>query len=164
MQRAATTAATLLEGVAAVFLAGTMLLTVADVALRSISNEWRIYGVVEVVVLMFAWSVFLALPPVFLLRQNIVVNVLDSIVKQRVSWFIAFAGIITVIYLGFLGSQAVTTASEALRFSDQTMYLEIPIFAYMLPIIIGIGGAFLAEIYLLFRPEGPTPGIRTSDS
>lgn len=149
-------AAMLFEGMAAAFLVVLMLLTVADVALRSISNELRIYGVIEVVVLAFAWSVFLTLPAIFVKSQNIVVNVLDTFLGRAIGVTIAFASVVTIAFLALLGSQAYVTAGEALRFNDQTMYLAIPIFAYILPIIVGVGGALIAEAYCLFRPGGRT--------
>jgi len=149
-RRAARSAATLFECVAAIFLAATMLLTVADVALRAISEEWRIYGVIEIVELTFACSVFLALPALFLFRKNILVNIIDGLVSMTVRhWLMVVAGLLTLIYLAFLGSQTWVTANEALRFNDQTMYIEIPIFVYWLPILLGVAGAFLAEFYAL---------------
>ena len=133
-QRATKSAATVFECVAAVFLGATMLLTAGDVVLRTISEQWRIYGVVEFVELTFACSVFLALPALFLLRQNILVNIIDGYVRLSVRhWLIVAAGLLTLVYLAFLGSQVWVTANEALRFNDQTMYIEIPIFAYWLP-------------------------------
>jgi TRAP-type C4-dicarboxylate transport system permease small subunit len=156
--RIVTTVAKLFESVAAGFLVVMVLLTVADVGLRSISNAFRIFGVIEIVVLAFAWSVFLALPAIFVNRQNIVVNVLDPFLGRAMGATIAFAALVTVAFLSLLGSQTFETAREALRFNDQTMYLAIPIFAYILPIIIGVGGALLAEIYRLFRPTAGLTG------
>jgi TRAP-type C4-dicarboxylate transport system permease small subunit len=149
-QQAARSAATLFECVAAIFLASTMLLTVADVVLRTISEEWRIYGIVEIVELTFACSVFLALPALFLFRKNILVNIIDGLISLAVfHWLVILAALLTLVYLAFLGSQIWVTANEALRFNDQTMYIEIPVFVYWLPILLGVAGAFCAELYVL---------------
>ena len=150
------------ECVAAVFLAATMLLTIADVALRTIDAQWRIYGVVEMVQLTFDCLVFLALPAVFLLARNITVNVFDDLLPSRaLRVLVTGAALTTMIYLVIVGWQIIVTALEALEFDDQTQDLEIPLFVYWLPIWIGIGGALVAEAVALVT--GPRLVAETED-
>ena len=56
---------------AALCAAGMMLVTVADVALRSFAN-YPIRGTVEIVELLLTYTFFLALPAIFLRDENIV--------------------------------------------------------------------------------------------
>lgn len=131
---------------AAVFLAAAMLLTIADVVLRTIDPQWRIYGVVEMVQLTFDSLVFLALPAVFLLAGNITVNVFDDLLPARaLRILVTGSALATMAYLVIVGWQVVVTALEALEFDDQTQDLEISLFIYWLPIWIGIGGALIGE-------------------
>lgn len=155
-------AAVLFESAAAFFLALTMLLTIADVILRSLNPEWRIFGVVEMVQFTFDNMVFLAIPAVFLLSQNILVNLFDNLMPRRVlRMFIVMASLASLVYLGFFISQVVVTALDALEFNDTTQDLYIPLFAYWVPIWIGFGGAFLAELIRLFI--GPASDPQESD-
>ncbi|MGD9924964.1 MAG: TRAP transporter small permease, partial [Pseudorhodoplanes sp.] len=65
MKRIGTIASTISGAVAAEFLVGMQLLTVADVVLRAFFN-YPIRGVYELVELMLAGTFFIALPCVFL--------------------------------------------------------------------------------------------------
>ena len=64
--------------VAAVFLLGMLLLTVADVVLRTFF-DYPLRGVYELIELMLAGSFFFGLPCVFLRDDNIIVNTIDEI-------------------------------------------------------------------------------------
>jgi len=143
-------AAALFESVAALFLAAAIALTVADVCLRSIDVQWRIFGVVELVLLAFSCLVFLAMPAVFLAGENIAISLFDEAVPRRVLRFLVVAaGLGTIAYLALMDWQIVVSGLEALRFDDETMDLRIPLVLYWLPIWIGFGGALAAEAYLL---------------
>jgi len=154
--------AVLFESAAAFFLALTMLLTIADVVLRSLDPEWRIFGVVEMVQFTFDNLVFLAIPAVFLLNKNILVNLFDDLLPRRVlRMFIVAASLASLVYLGFFISQIVVTALDTLEFNDTTQDLYIPLFANWVPIWIGFGGAFLGELIRLFI--GPASEAQESD-
>lgn len=143
------------ESAAALFLVATMLLTVADVALRSINANWRIFGVVEMVQLTFDALVFLALPVLFVMGYNIVVNVLDEVLPRRaVRALMLMASLFGVIYLGLCLWQTVVTGMDSWRFNDETQDLRIPLIIYWLPIWIGFAGALIAETAALFGPPG----------
>jgi TRAP-type C4-dicarboxylate transport system permease small subunit len=140
-------AAALSESVAGFFLAATMLLTILDVCLRTIDADWRIFGVIEMVQLAFDSLVFLAVPAVFLLGKNILVNLFDAYLsKPMMRFLVTSAAIITVIYLGVLLSQVIVTGLEAVAFNDTTQDLQWPIVWYWAPIWIGFAIALVAEI------------------
>src|SRR5258708_6095178 len=77
MERWRTVTSAVCGAAAAIFLAAMMLLTVADVALRSFFNL-PIRGVYDLVELLLAGTFFVALPAVFLRDENIVVNSIDD--------------------------------------------------------------------------------------
>src|SRR5207237_9024244 len=68
---------------AAVFLAAMMLLTVADVALRTFFNR-PIHGTFELIELCLACTIFVALPAVFLRDEHLVVDVVDHLARPAV--------------------------------------------------------------------------------
>lgn len=159
--RARPRAAALFEGVAALFIALTMLLSIADVALRSLSPQWRIFGVVELVQFTFGCLVFLALPAVFIRRTNIVVNLFDDVLPRwalRIA--LTVAALASLTYMALLGWQAVVTGLDSVRFDDETQDLRIPLVIYWLPIWIGIAGALLGELIAIWA-SGDRSGVET---
>jgi len=152
-------AAAVFEYAAAIFLALTMLLSIADVVLRSIDPQWRIFGVVEMVQLTFDCLVFLAIPAVFVLRANIVVNLFDELLPRRMLRLIVTVGAMGgLVYMALLGSQAVVTGLDAIRFNDETQDLRIPLVTYWVPIWIGVAGALLGEAIALIKNTPPGSG------
>ncbi len=145
-----------LERAAAGALAAMMLLTVADVLLRAIDPNWRIPGVVEIVVLVFAVSVFLAIAATFVLEQNIVVSLIDGALSRPLSRALAVGtGLATLVYLGMLIVQGAVNAQEAVKYDDQTMQLALPIVLFWAAILIGFAVAFAGELLLLLVKAGP---------
>lgn len=154
--------AALLESVAGLFLAATMLLTVLDVCLRTIDEEWRIFGVIEMVQLTFDSLVFVAVPAVFLLGKNILVNLFDDIVGASfMRILVTSSAVITIVYMGFLLSQVIVTGLEAVDFGDTTQDLQWPVVWYWIPIWIGFAVAFVAEFIHLTGHV--TTGSKTTD-
>lgn len=82
MTRALDLAARAFGTLAAIFLAGIMLVTVADVVLRSFFR-YPVRGQFELVGLGLAYVIFLALPAVFLRDAHLVVDVADHFVSAR---------------------------------------------------------------------------------
>ena len=68
---------------AAIALAGMMMLTVLDVALRSAFN-YPMRGTLEIIELLLACSFFLALPASFLRDEHILVDMIDPMVPNWV--------------------------------------------------------------------------------
>lgn len=143
-----------IEGLAALFLAAIMIISVSDFLLRSINPSWRIFGVVEMVQFAFGGLIFLAMPAVFFAGGNIVVNVFD---ERMPSWLlrglIAFGSLASLCFLALMGSRAWVLAADTLVFKDETQDLAIPVFYYWLPILIGFAVSFVAQCIVLFKPS-----------
>ena len=85
------TVARVFGALAAVFLAGMVLITVADVVLRSLF-DFPIRGVLELVELGLACTIFIALPAVFLRDEHLVVDVIDHLLRPSTVRLLDLAG------------------------------------------------------------------------
>jgi TRAP-type C4-dicarboxylate transport system permease small subunit len=132
---------------AAVFLAAMMLLTVADVVLRAVSNT-PIRGVVELVELLLACTFFLALPATFLRDENIVVDMIDTAAPRAVPLLRWAAAVLGAIVLGIMGWQGWIAAQDTLAFNDVTSDLSLPKILYWIPVLIGLFGGCAAAIVM----------------
>jgi TRAP-type C4-dicarboxylate transport system permease small subunit len=136
---------------AAVFLAAMMLLTVADVLLRSFFN-YPIHGTFELIELGLACAVFLAMPAVFLRDENLVVDAIDYMLNRqtvRVLDLISAcvsAGLLIVMLL-----QMVPLARDMYQFGDVTADLSIPKIYYWIPVLLGITGSAVATVMFIVR-------------
>jgi TRAP-type C4-dicarboxylate transport system permease small subunit len=142
-------AAKALGGLAAVFLAGMMLLTVADVVLRSFFHR-PIHGTFELIELGLACAVFLALPAVFLRDENLVVDAIDPMVKPSTVRMLDLAGAcVSLAVLAAMAVRMVPLARDAAQFGDVTADLSIPKLIYWVPVLLGISAsALMALIYI----------------
>ena len=109
---------------AAIFLAGMMLLTVADVTLRAAFNT-PIRGVYELVELLLAGTFFVALPAVFLRDDHIVVNMFDA-APRSVPSSSASPRCSAAIVLGVMAWQGRLAAPDSFAFNDVTADLGAP--------------------------------------
>ena len=139
-------------GLAAVFLAAMMLLTVADVCLRAAFN-YPLRGTYEIIELLLACSFFLALPAVFLRDENIVVDMIDTMAPRWVPLLRRFAEAVGVAVLGVMTWQGWKAAAETLVFNDVTSDLSIHRLVYWVPVLIGMIGSVFAAIFALFFLE-----------
>jgi TRAP-type C4-dicarboxylate transport system permease small subunit len=136
---------------AALFLAAMMLLTVADVLLRSFFN-YPIHGTFELIELGLACAVFLAMPAVFLRDENLVVDAIDYLLKRemvRVLDLIAAcvsAGLLIVMLF-----QMVPLARDMYQFGDVTADLSIPKIYFWIPVLLGITGSAVATVIFVVR-------------
>jgi TRAP-type C4-dicarboxylate transport system permease small subunit len=137
---------------AAVFLAGMMLLTVADVVLRAVSNT-PIRGVVELVELMLACTFFFALPAVFLRDENIVVDVIDGWRPRLVPVLKKVASVGAFVMLAVIAWQSRIAAKDSLEFGDVTSDLSLPKILYWIPVLAGIAGGALAAAAMAFKRD-----------
>ena len=101
---------------AAAFLAAMMLLTVADVTLRTAFNL-PLRGVYELIEFLLAATFFVALPAVFLRDENIVVNSIDDHGATWVPTLKRFALLLSVMVLAIMAWQG---------FFSRARYLRIP--------------------------------------
>ncbi|HWM45226.1 MAG TPA: TRAP transporter small permease [Burkholderiales bacterium] len=140
-----------LGAAAAFFLAATMLVTVADVFLRSFF-DYPLRGVLELVELGLACTIFVALPAVFLRDEHLVVDVIDHLARAGVVRVLARVG--AAVSLGVLvvmAWQMAPLARAMHEFGDVTSDLSIPRLYYWIPVLFGIVGSALATLIFLFR-------------
>ena len=145
-------AAAFCGGLAGVFLAVMMLLTVADVLLRAFANR-PIRGMYELVELLLACTFFVALPAVFLRDEHIVVDVVDGMAPRWVPALKRFAEVVAVVVLAVMAWQGWKAAAETLVFNDVTSDLAIHRLWYWAPVLVGMVGGAIAAVFVFFFPE-----------
>ena len=142
---------------AALCCAGMMLVTVADVALRTFAN-YPIRGTVEIVELLLTYTFFLALPAIFLRDENIVVDVIDRWVGDRgVDLLKRLSAATALVMLGVLAWQGWIAARDAMLFGDVTSDLSIPKIYYWIPVLVGFVGSGLAALIVMIAGDRKRP-------
>ena len=126
-----------------------MLLTVADVVLRAISNR-PIRGTFEIIELLLACTFFLALPAVFLRDEHLLVDVIDPLAPRWVPRLRRFAEIIAIPVLATMAWEGWKAALETLVFNDVTSDLAIHRILYWIPVLFGLIGGALAAVVMIF--------------
>lgn len=149
-------ASTICGVVAAVFLLGMLVLTVADVVLRTFFN-YPLRGVYELIELMLAGTFFLALPCVFLRDDNILVNTIDEIWPRIVPFLKRFALLLSVAVFVVLVWQGWSAAWDSYEFHDVTADLGLPKFWHWTIVLAGMSLAALAALFMLFRRDDKRP-------
>lgn len=152
MKRWGNIASNICGAVAALFLLGMLLLTVADVVLRSFFN-YPLRGVYEVIELLLAGTFFLALPCVFLRNDNILVNTIDEIWPRIVPLLKRFALLTSVAVFAVLVWQGWSAAWDSYEFHDVTADLGLPKFWHWTIVLVGMSLAALAALFMLFRSD-----------
>jgi TRAP-type C4-dicarboxylate transport system permease small subunit len=136
---------------AAIFLAAMMLLTVADVLLRAFFS-YPIQGMLELVELGLACTIFLALPAVFLRDEHLVVDVIDHLTRPAVVRLLDLAGaLISLGVLVVMAWQMVPLARAMHEFGDVTSDLSIPKIWYWVPVLLGVVASALATVVFVVR-------------
>ena len=144
--------ATACGAAAGVFLLAMMLLTVADVVLRAVSN-YPIRGTFEIIELLLACTFFLALPAVFLRDEHLLVDVIDPLAPQWVPRLRRFAEVIAIPVLALMAWEGWKAAAETLVFNDVTSDLSIHRILYWIPVLFGLVGSALAAVAMLFPKD-----------
>ncbi len=121
-----------------------MCIVVADVVLRAIDPNWRIFGMLDYVELSLDWMVFMAIPAALFSEKIITVDLIDTWDKHAL--FPVVGSVTTVIALGMLLSQVFRPGLDVLEFGEQTLDLGIPKFYYWLAIWSGIALALCAAV------------------
>lgn len=137
--------------IAAMALAGMMLLTVADVVMRSAFN-YPIRGMLEVIELLLAFSFFMALPAAFLRDEHILVDMIDPIAPRVVPALKRIAALLTVIVTAAMAWEGWKAAQDTLIFNDVTSDLSIPRIYYWFPVLVGLAGAAIAAAVMFVYP------------
>jgi TRAP-type C4-dicarboxylate transport system permease small subunit len=128
-----------------------MLLTVADVALRAFWH-YPIQGMLELVELGLACTIFLALPAVFLRDEHLVVDVIDHFARPAVVRLLDLAGaLISLGVLVLMVWQMVPLARSMHEFGDVTSDLSIPRIWYWIPVLAGIVASAAATLVFIAR-------------
>ena len=137
---------------AALALAAMMLLTVADVALRSLFN-YPMRGMLEIIELLLACSFFIALPASFLRDEHILVDMIDPYAPAWVPMLKRIAALVTLIVTAAMEWLGWKNAQDTLIFNDVTSDLSIPRIYYWVPVLLGLVGATLASVAMLINPK-----------
>jgi TRAP-type C4-dicarboxylate transport system permease small subunit len=144
---------TICGALAALCLAGMLVLTVSDVMLRSLFNL-PLRGVYELIELLLAGTFFLALPAVFLRDDNIVVNTIDDLAPRAVPLLKRSALLLAVCVFVAMTWQGWIAARDSIEFNDVTADLGLPRFWHWIFVLSGLIGATLAAFYMMVRREG----------
>ena len=131
-----------------------MLVTVADVCLRSFF-DYPLRGVLELVELGLACTIFVALPAVFLRDEHLVVDVIDHLARAGVVRVLARVGAaVSLGVLAVMAWQMAPLARAMHEFGDVTSDLSIPKIWYWIPVLFGIVASALACVALILRRKG----------
>ena len=128
-----------------------MLLTVADVLLRTFFR-YPIQGMLELIELGLACTIFLALPAVFLRDEHLVVDVIDHLVSKSLVRLLDLAGaLVSLAVLVVMAWQMVPLARSMHEFGDVTSDLSIPKIYYWAPVLLGVVASALATLMFIVR-------------
>jgi len=128
-----------------------MLVVVADVVLRALFRA-PIRGQFELVELALAYTIFLALPAVFLRDAHLVVDVADHFVPAWTRRLLDLLGAAaSLAALAIMLWQMAPQALYMMRFGDMTFDLQIPKMWYAAPALAGIVCSALAALVLMVR-------------
>jgi TRAP-type C4-dicarboxylate transport system permease small subunit len=128
-----------------------VLLTVADVALRTFFSM-PIQGMLELIELGLACTIFIALPAVFLRDEHLVVDVVDQLFRPAVVRALDLLGaLVSLGVLLVMAWQMVPLARAMHEFGDVTSDLSIPKLYYWIPVLFGIVASALATLLFIVR-------------
>ncbi|MGH8691971.1 MAG: TRAP transporter small permease [Burkholderiales bacterium] len=128
-----------------------MLVVVADVVLRA-AFRLPLRGQYELVELALAYTIFLALPAVFLRDAHLVVDVADHLVSAWTRRLLDLLGAAaSFVALAVMLWQMAPQALYMMRFGDVTFDLQIAKTWYAAPALAGIVFSALAALALIVR-------------
>lgn len=143
--------------VAASALLTAMGLVGADVILRALANR-PILGVTDIVELLFAVSLFFALPSVFLRRQHVVVDIIDTVAPRaairRIVWISSVFG---AFLLTAMTWRLLYPVSDLLRTGEGTLNIDVPRWIYGAVALIGLGTSLAMELVNLAVSDPVAP-------
>ena len=136
---------------AALFLAVMMMITVADVVLRTLFN-FPIFGTFDLVELFLVALVYLAITEVFLREDHVVVELVDQIFSPRaIAVLRVITGLIGVAFLIGMGINMVQPALDMMEFDECTRDLSIPKYIHWIPILFGVFCSIIAVGLIFIR-------------
>lgn len=114
-----------------------MLVTALDISMRNLLNE-LVPGSVEIICLTIVIVVFLALPETYLRSEQITVDAIDQLVPARWAAGLRAGGaFLTLLLLATMVARMFPQAADTLVIGDLTTDLQISLFWFWLPILIG---------------------------
>lgn len=146
-----------------------MVLTFADVTLRSIASA-PIPGAAELTEILLAIVVFVTLPLVTLTDRQISVDLLDHLMSARNRrWRDAAANLVVGILLFWPVWRCWISTMRTLGYNEVTLYLRIPVGWVFMLVTVALAASALCMVLrgglLLWRPElletDATPSIAT---
>lgn len=141
-----------------------MLLTFADVAGRNVFNR-PVNGTSELTEMGLAAIIFLMLPRVAIAGQHIVIDIVDTIVSERVrDWLDAFASLLGLVMFFLISWQIWVMAGKSAAYDDLTPTLHIPLgpVLYAMSVFAGVVGfAFLIAMANSVRRVAPVIALRS---
>jgi TRAP-type C4-dicarboxylate transport system permease small subunit len=152
--------ARLLAGAAAVSLCAMMMVTVADVVLRSLF-KYPIFGTFDLVELFLVTLIFLGLPETFRREDHVVVDLVDHMAPARVVTLLrVLAALLAVGLLTLMLWHSVAPARDTYVFGDRTLDLGIPRYLHWIPILFGTAAAVLIGLMVLARSVRAVRNVR----
>lgn len=157
--------ARVLRAIAIVALLAMVAVTVMDITMRVAIDE-LVLGSVEIVQWMLVAVVFLAIPESVLREEHVTVDVIDHAVSERTRGLLRLTGAATtLLLLGVMAWRVVPPAVDTIAIGDRTTDLQISLFWYWLPIVVGVFAAAAAAFYrvLSARPKAAGARARSGD-
>ncbi len=139
-----------LEGISSSALIIMMLITVVDVFMRNAYNQ-PIVGAIELVKIVMAYLVSLAIPQTFFHRRHVQVDVIDHLVGERPLLWMEMLG--EVCGLGLLAVMLWVMWGEAWdahELGDVTSDLMIPLAVLWIPLLVGTVCSLMAVTTLIW--------------
>jgi TRAP-type C4-dicarboxylate transport system permease small subunit len=137
--------------VAAALLVFLMVHTTIAVLGRQLMN-YAMLSLVEVSGLVLMGIIFFAMPGVFIRDDNIVVDVIDNVVPEKVSRGLYILGLVmTLVFLSVAAFAMIEPAMGKFYRNQTTMVMEIDRFYYWIPILFGFYLAIAGTVWLLIH-------------
>lgn len=132
-----------------------MAVTIVDVSMRYAFNR-PVSGSYDLVECMLVVFVFHGLAAVFLRRQNIVIDVADYVVGERiVRALLRMADVLSVIGLLLLTWAMIGPALQAYQYGDRKLELALPLYVLWIIALTGMLGAILCASAARVRRPAP---------
>ncbi|MDP2780605.1 TRAP transporter small permease [Devosia sp.] len=132
-----------------------MLVVVADVFMRYVFNA-PIRGSYDMVGILLVIMVSFGFARVIADRAEIVIDLVDSFVPASVARGLSvIAGIGGGVVLGFIFWAMIGPAKSAYAYGDRSLELNLPVWTIWVMALLGLSGAMLASLRVMFVPWDP---------
>lgn len=140
-----------LTGASTVVLSAMMMVTVADVVMRQTVNV-PLFGVFDLVEFFLVLMTFLAMPEIFLREEQLVIDIVDRVVGDRVKNALrVMASALGLVLLVQMLRQMIVPALDTMEFNDQTMDLAMPKIWHWSVILLGVACSIIAVALIIVR-------------